>query len=81
MLSLPLTTWHKQLGHLNLVTLRKYLNKLRISFIDDGKDHMCNSCQQAKATKIYNQESPEQSEHAYQFIHTDLVGPITLTGF
>lgn len=50
--SLPLTTWHKRLGHLNLVALRKYLNKPGISFVDDGKDHVCDSCQRAKATKI-----------------------------
>lgn len=79
--SLPLTTWHKRLGHLNLVALRKYLNELGISFVNDGKDHVWDSCQRAEATKIYNQEPQERSQHPYQFIHTDLVGPITPTGF
>ena len=79
--SLPLTTWHKRLGHLNLVTLCKYLNELGILFVDDGKDHVCDSCQRAKATKIYNREPQERSQYPYQFIHTDLVGPITPTGF
>lgn len=49
--------------------------------VDDGKDHVCDSCQHAKATKIYNRESHEQSQHQYQFIHKDLVGPIPPTGF
>lgn len=79
--SLPLTTWYKQLRHLNLASLRKYLAKLTIPFIDDGKDHICDACQRAKATKIYNREPQEQSQHPYQFIHTDLVGPITPTSF
>lgn len=79
--TLPLTTWHKRLGHLNLVVLRKYLNELGILFVDDGKDHVCDSCQRAKATKIYNLEPQERSQHPYQFIYTDLVGPITPTGF
>ena len=79
--SLPLTTWHKPLGHQNLVALRKYPHKLGISFVDDGKDHVCDSCQQAKATKISNREPQERSQHPYQFIHTDLVGPITPSGF
>lgn len=80
-LTLPLTTWHKRLGHLNLVALRNYLNELGILFVDNGKDHMCDSCQRAKATKIYNREPQERSQHPYQFIHTDLGGPITPIGF
>lgn len=78
---LSLTTWHKRLGHLNFTTLRKYLNEIQVPFTDDGKDYLCDSWQRAKATTIYNREPQGQSQHPYQFIHTDLVGPITQTGF
>lgn len=52
-----LLTWYKQLRHLNFVVFRKYLNELGIPFIDDGKYHICDSYQQAKTTKIYNQNA------------------------
>ena len=78
---LPLTIWHKRLGHLNFPSLKRYLKRLEIEFIDDSKDYVCDPCQRSKATKIYNRSLQPRSETPYQYIHTDLVGPITPTGF
>lgn len=41
----------------------------------------CDSCERAKATKHYNRTPRERAKRPYQFIHTDLVGPITPVGF
>ena len=43
---------------------------------------MCDNCQRAKATKIYNRHDPQKrASETYQFILTDLVGPINPVGF
>lgn len=74
--------WHQRLGHLNFSSLKQHLRKLEIDYLDDSERHVCDSCQRAKATKIYNRHEPQKrAATAYQFIHTDLVGPINLVGF
>lgn len=79
---LPLTTWHNRLGHLNFPSLKQHLHKLEIEYIDDSANTVCDSCQRAKATKIYNRHNPQKrANEAYQFIHTDLVGPINPVRF
>lgn len=42
---------------------------------------VCDSSQRTEATKVYNRDPQEKAERPYQFIHTDLVGPITPLGF
>lgn len=79
--NLLLIIWHKQLGHLNLLALWKHLQKLQISFHDNAKDFVYNSCQRAKSTKIYNRTSQKQSRIPFQFIYTNLVGLISLMRF
>ena len=79
---LPLTAWHKRLGHLNFRSLKNHLRRLDIDFIDDSENHVCDSCQRAKDTKIYNRHDPQKRAKApFEFVHTDLVGPIRPIGF
>ena len=79
---LPLTTWHNRLGHLNFPSLKQHLHKLEIDYMDDSAKYVCDSCQRAKATKIYNRHDPQkQASEAYHFIHTDLVGLTNPVGF
>lgn len=78
---LPLTLWHQRLGHLNLASLRKHLTRHNIEFVNDAEGFVCDSCERAKATKQYNRTPQRRAEKPYQYIHTDLVGPITLIGF
>lgn len=77
----PLTIWHKRLGHINFPSLKANLKKLEVGYTDDSESHICDSCQRAKATKIYNREPQKRPQQPYQFIHTDLVGPIDPVGF
>lgn len=72
---LPLTIWHKQFGHLNFPALRKHLAHHNICYTND--EHICDSCKRAKATKHYNCTPQERAKRPYQFVYTDLVGPMT----
>ncbi len=76
---LPLTVWHKQFSHLNFPALRKHLAHHNICYTDD--EHICDSCERAKVTKQYNRTPQEKAKRPYQFVHTDLVSPITPVGF
>ncbi len=76
---LPLKIWHKRFGYLNFPALRKYLAHHKICYSDD--ERVCDSCKRAKATKYYNRTPQERAKRPYQFIHTDLVGPIIPIGF
>ena len=78
---LLLTIWHKRLENTNLPSLKVYLKKLGVGYINDSEGHVYDSCERAKATKSHNREPKKRSQQPYQFIHTDLEGPINLDGF
>lgn len=79
---LPFTVWHRRLGHLNFRVLKNYLQRLNIDFLDDSENRVCDSCHRAKATKVYNCHEPQKrAKSPFEFIHTDLVGPIKPIGF
>lgn len=73
--------WHKRLGHLNFRSLRSHLKRLHVDYINELDHQICDSCQRAKATKVYNRDPQERAKRPYKFIHTDLVGPLTPQGF
>ena len=77
-----LSTWHKRLGHLNFRSLRSHLKRLNIVYTNKPDNQLvCDSCQRAKATKIYNRYPQERATRPYEFIHTDLIGPLTPQNF
>lgn len=78
---LPLSVWHKRLGHTNFPSLKTFLRRLSIPFSNDSDGYICDSCQRAKATKIYNRGPQKRVQTPYQLVHTDLVGPIKPIGF
>lgn len=78
---LPLTRWHQRLGHLNFAALKRHLAHHNIAYTDDAERYVCDSCEKTKATKQYNCTPQQRATKPYQFIHTDLVGPITPIGF
>ena len=77
----PLSIWHKRLGHPNFPALKAHLNRINIPYTDDSSGYICDSCLRAKATKIYCRDPQKRAERPYQYIHTDLVGPINPIGF
>lgn len=78
---LPLSVWHKRLGHTNFPSLKTFLRRLSIPFSNDSDGYICDSCQRAKATKVYNRGPQKRVQRPYQLVHTDLVGPIKPIGF
>lgn len=42
-IKLPLTIWHKRLGHLNFSLLKQYLRQLDIDYLDDLLGHICDN--------------------------------------
>lgn len=80
-LSTTLTTWHKRLGHTNFIAFQIFLHYLKIPFVNHSKDYICDSCKRSKTTKVYNCESQKCAQWPYQFVHTDLIGPINPVGF
>ena len=77
-----LSVWHSRMGHLNLATLRKYLTRLKVNFLDDvSENFVYGPCELSKATKQYNRLPRPLLKVKYTEIHTDLVGPITPQGF
>ena len=75
----PLTVWHKRFGHLNFPALRRHLAHQNICYTNDQS--VCDSYERAKATKHYTRTPQERAKRPYQFVHKDLVEPITLVGF
>ena len=77
-----LIRWHERLGHLNFTDLKEYLKHLGVAFNDDRTDpFICDACEGANAKKTYNRSPQERATRSYQWIHTDMFGPITPEGF
>lgn len=73
----PFTLWHKQIEHLGINYLWKYLLWLRVSYKDNiiAKFYY-NTCKLAKVTKQYNPISKSCSEVKFSEIYTDCIKPI-----
>lgn len=71
--------WHKCLGHLNFQALKRHLTSHNIYYNND--EHVCDSCEGAKAIKRYNCIPQKRRKRPYQLIHTDIVGLIILIRF
>ena len=72
-----LSTWHEQLGHLNIFGLQKYLKDLKIEYTDDITENFyCYACKLFKATKIYNCFSLQRKTEPFRYVHTDIVGAL-----
>lgn len=41
---LPLIIWHKRLRHIKFSSLKAYLKKLGVSYMDNSEKHVYNSC-------------------------------------
>lgn len=77
----PLTVWHKRLGHTNFPFFKTFLHRLSIFFSNNSDGYICDSCQQAKAIKVYNWGPQKHVQKPYQLVHIDLVNPIKLIGY
>ena len=72
-----LNTWHKILGHCNfadVLKLPKVVDGMRIT--DKNESH-CGSCVKGKQTVNRSRKTDPRAEKPMDFVHTDVVGPIT----
>lgn len=60
-----LFVWHKHLRHTNFPFLKTFLHCFSIFFSNNCDDYICDSCQQAKTTKIYNQRPQKHVKRPY----------------
>ena len=79
-----INTWHKRLGHINIIPLISYLNTLGIHISDQSikkfMQHKCKTCLLSK----YNRHIHKTSINPIQYdvlgrIHSDLGGPLPST--
>lgn len=70
--------WYKFFGYFDFFSLKQYLKRLGIKYINNSEGNIYDSCQRAKVTKMYNCQIPQQKTwYPYQFIYTNLVGLIS----
>ncbi len=79
--ALPLSVWHRRLGHLN----NSYVEQLSKKDMVDGMVHEASvypekDCEACILGKMQRKSLPKQSEHRatrpYEVIHTDVCGPM-----
>ena len=74
-----LKEWHQVMGHSNTEDTLKLESIVEGMKISDKEAFECEICVQGKMPKFRNRESDEKSNKPYEFVHTDLGGPVTPT--
>jgi transposase InsO family protein len=75
-------TWHRRLGHLNYESV-KHLVHMSNGMDLTGQEEQghCEPCSLSKIQKAYTRTPGQRAEGVFELIHSDLVGPITPTGY
>ncbi|KAI7964122.1 hypothetical protein MJO29_004549 [Puccinia striiformis f. sp. tritici] len=68
----PFLTWHTRLGHASIARIKAALPDVSLNQTDT-----CGTCMKGKVTKIPFKGHFDQTSHALEVVHGDLVGPIT----
>ena len=78
---LPLSTWHRRLGHVNRESIIRLLNAKKIPFTDDDSNSPCLSCIKGKSiTKSVTSGSHLPStRELFGRLHMDLIGPLPVS--
>jgi transposase InsO family protein len=75
-------TWHRRLGHLNYASV-KHLAQMSNGMDLTGQEEqgLCKPCSLSKLQRAYTRTPSQRAEGVFELIHSDLVGPITPTGY
>jgi len=79
---LPLSTWHRRLGHLGNKNLTRLLKKAKIDVFDtsdEDYEDICGCCKRAKQTRQPYQRRARQSSRPFELVHTDICGPFPIS--
>ena len=79
---LPLSTWHRRLGHVNRESIIRWLNSKKIPFVDDDSSNSsCLACIKGKSiTKSITSGSHLPStRELFGRLHMDLIGPLPVS--
>ena len=76
----PITLWHRRLGHLNLRSIRELTARADITIATSPTDtsafdSICLPCLQGKKKKEISHLPQERASRLLEFIHSDLSGP------
>ena len=74
-------TWHRRLGHIGLDSLKKALGGRSLDPNEVALIKSCKACAEAKQQRHPSYTPQQVPEDILDVIHTDVVGPITPTGF
>ena len=70
------SVWHQRLGHPQFSTIQLLKNKGLIDVLGSSKpDHLCDSCQLGKLSKLPFSSSDHSCSSIFDKIHCDLWGP------
>ena len=68
--------WHQRLGHPQFSTIQLLKDKGLIEVVSFSKvDHLCDSCQLGKLSKLPFSSPEHSSSNVFNKIHSDLWGP------
>lgn len=74
-------TWHWQLGHVGFDSLKKALEKRSLDSKDIALIKLCKACAEAKQQRHLSYTTQQVPKNILDIIHTDVLRPITPTGF
>ena len=69
--------WHKILGHCNWKDIHKLENVVDGMKLSSKAIENCETCIQGKMFQPISTKPDKRAEHPFEFVHTDLCGPIT----
>lgn len=72
----PITTWHKRLGHLNESAIKFFSNNRMIHVTSSKKEtSICSTCQMSKSCRLPFISSNKINTSPFEKVHCDLWGP------
>lgn len=74
---IDLITWHRRLGHVNFIDLKRILRSANIEFEDRNMDNfVCESCVMAKHARQPFKHKGKRASKVLEIIHSDVCGPM-----
>ena len=73
--ALPISLWHRRLGHSSSVVVQQVLRDNKILFSESNKESVCDACQMAKSHQLPYPKSSSVSSSPLELVFSDVWGP------